>query len=58
MSTAAMVLLLSLTGLLLLTAGAFIMRSVRTNDALHSCTAMMCVLTAGIPASVYGALGS
>jgi len=55
MSTAAAVVLLSLTGLLLLTAGGFILQSVRTKDALHSFTAMIFVMTAGIPAIFYGA---
>jgi hypothetical protein len=52
------VLLLCLTGLLLLLAGAYTLRSVRTKDALHSCAAMIFVMTAGVPASVYGAAGS
>jgi hypothetical protein len=57
-SRAAVVLLLCLTGLLLLLAGAYTLRSVRTKDALHSCAAMIFVMTAGVPASVYGAAGS
>ena len=56
MSTAGAVLLLTLTGAFLAAALLLVVRSVRRDDALDSCGAMVLVIAAAAPAITYGGM--
>ena len=58
MSTAGAVLLLTLTGAFLAAALLLVVRSVRRDDAVDSCGAMVLVIAAAAPAITYGGMAS
>ena len=58
MSTTGGVVLLVLTGVFLAAALVLLVRSVRRDDALDSCGAMVLVMAAAAPAVAYGGLAA